>query len=51
MEKLSGFVARFGYKIRTEGTKTEVSKSLNRLLSDIKGKRRKRWLRWWRCVP
>lgn len=39
MEKLSGFVARFGYKIRTEGTKTEVSKSLNRLLSDIKGKK------------
>lgn len=39
MEKLSGFVARFGYKIRTEGTKTEVSKSLNRLLADIKGKK------------
>lgn len=39
MEKLSGFVARFGYKIRTEGTKTEVSKSLNRLLSDVKGKK------------
>lgn len=37
MEKLSAFIARFGYKIRTEGTKTEVSKSLNRLLSDVKG--------------
>lgn len=39
MEKLSAFVARFGYKIRTEGTKTEVSKSLNRLLADVKGKK------------
>ena len=39
MEKLSAFIARFGYKIRTDGTKTEVSKSLNRLLSDIKGKK------------
>ncbi len=39
MEKLSAFIARFGYKIRTDGTKTEVSKSLNRLLSDVKGKK------------
>lgn len=39
MEKLSAFIARFGYKIRTDGPKTEVSKSLNRLLSDVKGKK------------
>lgn len=39
MEKLNSFVARFGYKIRTEGTKSEVSKSLNRLLSDVKGRK------------
>ncbi len=39
MEKLSAFVARFGYKIRTDGTKTEVSKSLNNLLEDVKGKK------------
>lgn len=39
MEKLSGFVARFGYRIRTDGTKTEVSKSLNQLLADVKGKK------------
>ena len=39
MEKLSAFIARFGYKIRTDGSKTDVSKSLNRLLSDIKGKK------------
>lgn len=39
MEKLSAFIARFGYKIRTEGTKTEISKSLNRLLDEVKGKK------------
>ena len=39
MEKLSAFIARFGYKIRTEGTKSEVSNRLNRLLSDVKGKK------------
>lgn len=39
LEKLQGFVARFGYKVRTEGTKTEVSKSLNKLLEDVKGKK------------
>ena len=39
LEKLSGFIGKFGYKLRTEGTKTEVSKSLNRLLSDVKGKK------------
>ena len=37
LEKLQGFVAKFGYKVRTEGTKTEVSKSLNKLLEDVKG--------------
>ena len=37
LEKLSGFIAKFGYKIRTEGSKTDVSKSLNRLLADAKG--------------
>lgn len=35
---LSSFIARFGYRIRTEGTKTEVSRSLNKLLEDVKGK-------------
>ncbi len=38
LEKLSSFIARFGYKIRTDGTKTDVSRSLNRLLADVKGK-------------
>ena len=39
LEKLSAFIAKFGLKIRTEGTKTEVSKSLNRMLSDVKGQK------------
>ena len=39
LEKLSAFVARFGRKIRTEGSKPEVSKSLNRLLAEVKGEK------------
>lgn len=39
LDNLSQFIARFGYKIRTGGSKTEVSKSLNRLLSDVEGKK------------
>ena len=39
LEKLSAFVARFGLKVRTDGSKTEVSKSLNRLLADVKGRK------------
>ena len=39
LEKLSAFVAKFGYKIRTEGSKTDISKGLNNLLADAKGKK------------
>lgn len=39
LDNLSQFIARFGYKIRTGGSKTDVSKSINRLLSDIGGKK------------
>lgn len=39
LDNLSQFIARFGYKIRTGGSKTDVSKSINRLLSDIDGKK------------
>ncbi len=39
LEKLSGFIAKFGYRLRTDGSKLEVSKSLNRLLADVKGKK------------
>ncbi len=39
LEKLSAFIAKFGYKIRTDGSKTDISKSLNRLLEEAKGKK------------
>lgn len=39
LENLSQFIARFGYKIRTSGTKTDISKSINHLLDDIQGKK------------
>jgi ribonuclease R len=39
LENLSQFIARFGYKIRTSGTKQDVSKSINHLLDDIQGKK------------
>ena len=39
LENLNWFVNRFGYKIRTSGSKTEVSKSINKLLHEIKGKK------------
>ena len=39
LDNLSQFIARFGYKLRTSGTKTDVSKSINHLLDDIQGKK------------
>ncbi|NDV80707.1 ribonuclease R [Bacteroides sp. 51] len=39
LDNLAQFIARFGYKIRTSGTKTDVSKSINHLLDDIQGKK------------
>ncbi len=39
LEKLRAFITKFGYKLRTEGSKTDISKSLNRLLEDAKGKK------------
>ena len=39
LDTLSQFIARFGYKLRTTGNKTDVSKSINRLLSDVHGKK------------
>ncbi|MDD6209013.1 MAG: ribonuclease R [Bacteroidales bacterium] len=41
-EKLANFgefIRKFGYKLRTEGSKTEMSKSINRLLDQVEGKR------------
>lgn len=39
LEKLKAFVAQFGHKIKTEGSKTDISKSLNTLLENVKGKK------------
>ena len=39
LDNLNQFIARFGYKIRTGGSKKEVSQSINRLLGDINGKK------------
>ena len=39
LENLNWFVNRFGYKIRTSGSKAEVSKSINKLLASIKEKK------------
>ena len=39
LDNLAQFIARFGYRLRTSGSKTEVSKSINRLLDDIQGKK------------
>jgi ribonuclease R len=39
LENLSQFIARFGYKVRTSGTKSDVSKSINRLLDQVQGKK------------
>ena len=39
LDNLSQFIARFGYKIRTSGSKGEVSKSINRLLDEVQGRK------------
>lgn len=39
LDNLAQFIARFGYRLRTSGTKTEVSKSINHLLDDVQGKK------------
>ena len=39
LDNLAQFIARFGYRLRTSGSKTDVSKSINHLLDDIQGKK------------
>lgn len=36
---LSDFAKKFGHKLKTTGNRAEISRSLNRLLDDVKGKR------------
>ena len=38
LDKLKDFITRFGYKLKTDGTKTEVAKNINSLLDEINGK-------------
>ena len=39
LETLREFVVKFGYKMKTGGTKGEISRSLNRLMDDCSGKK------------
>lgn len=39
LANLSQFISKFGFKIKTSGNNNEVAKSLNKLLTDIKGRR------------
>ena len=38
METFATFVRRFGYKLKTDGSKNEITRSINRLLDDAKGR-------------
>ena len=38
MENFATFIRRFGYKLKTEGSKTDVSKGINSLLDSVQGK-------------
>lgn len=38
MENFASFIRRFGYKLKTDGTKTDVSKGINSLLDNVQGK-------------
>lgn len=38
MQNFASFIRRFGYNIKTEGTKNDVSKGINNLLDSVQGK-------------
>ena len=38
LEMLRSFIVKFGYKLKTAGTKGEISRSLNKLMDDCNGK-------------
>ena len=38
LENLKDFVVKFGYKVKTEGTKGEMARSLNKLMDAVEGK-------------
>ena len=37
LENLRQFIVKFGYRIKTAGTKTAISKSINKLMSEVNG--------------
>ena len=39
MENLQNFVAKFGYKLKATGDPVEMAKSMNKMLSEVKGKK------------
>lgn len=39
LETLREFIVKFGYRLKTAGTKGEISRSLNKLMDDCNGKR------------
>ena len=39
LDNLSQFISRFGYKLKTQGSKADISKGINRLLADVQGKK------------
>ncbi len=39
LENLARFVQKFGYKVKTTGTNAEMTKSINKLLAEVKGTR------------
>ncbi len=39
METLREFIAKFGYKVKVDGTRGAMAKSINKLMDDVEGKR------------
>lgn len=39
LENLREFIVKFGYRLKTDGSKGEISRSLNKLMDDCNGKR------------
>ena len=39
LENLREFIVKFGYRLKTDGSKGEISRSLNKLMNDCNGKR------------
>ncbi len=39
METLRGFIGKFGYKVKTDGTRAAMAKSINKLMDEVEGKR------------